>query len=98
MLRPLDERFLFRQIVRIPGVEPSLQPIDRRVEFLLNRESGRAIHRGMPTPFLGSLAQNGRHRAPVRMFAALGTFESSKPLEYQSALLHIFLTQSGLRL
>src|ERR1700688_3644796 len=98
MLRSLDERFLFRQIVRIPRVETPLQAVDRRVEFLLNRKSCRAVHRRMSTPFLGGLAQNSRHRAPVRMLAALGTFEGSKPLEYEPALLQIFLTQSGLRL
>src|ERR1700722_18262382 len=98
MLRSLDERFLFRQIVRIPGVETPLQAVDRRVEFLLNRESCCAVHRRMSTPFLGSLAQNSRHRAPVRVLAALGTFEGSKPLEHEPALLQIFLTLSGLRL
>ncbi len=98
MQRSLDERLFFRQIVCVPRVEPPLQPVDRRVEFLLDRMPGRAIHRRVPAPLLRSLAQDGRHRAPVRMLAALGTFEGSKPLEHEPAFLHIFLPQPGLRL
>src|ERR1700722_4509713 len=89
LARAFNKGLLVGGVLRIPGIEPRLEPAKSGIEFFLNGPDRAALHGRVVAPFARRLAQGRGHRTPIRLVAPLSGFERAQSLQYFTAPLDI---------